>query len=85
MGAHFDELKACYVDALREHPRTAGRVAVRFELTPEGQVFKARVAEASLPDPKAQACLLDAFRRVAFDPPTDGHRRIFYPLEFSLN
>jgi hypothetical protein len=41
------------------------------------------VAEASLPDPEAQACILRVFRGIVFAPPTDGHQTITYPILFS--
>jgi TonB family protein len=81
----FGQFHACYEDALRRTKKVGGRVAVTFELTPEGRIFKARIAQASLPDVEAQACVLREFRKLAFAPPTDGHRIITYPILFSTS
>jgi TonB family protein len=79
----FPAFSRCYEGALQKARTAQGRVSVTFDLTPEGRVFKARVAEASLPDPEAQACILREFRRIVFEAPTDGHRRVTYPISFS--
>jgi hypothetical protein len=39
--------------------------------------------DASLPDPDAQACMLEVFRKIVFDPPLNGTMTIGYPILFS--
>jgi TonB family protein len=85
MRPAFHSFELCYKDARAKAAKVAGRISVAFELTPEGRVFSARVADASLPDPEAQACLLREIRRIVFDAPTDGHLRVVYPLLFSVD
>jgi TonB family protein len=81
--ARFDEIRRCYEGALAKAPTMEGRVSVHFELTPEGRVMNARVADASLPDPDAQACMLRVFREIRFDPPPGGRLWATYPILFS--
>jgi TonB family protein len=85
MRPTFGSFQLCYNDALKKAAKVSGVVSVAFDLTPEGRVFSARVAEASLPDPEAQACVLREVRRLVFDAPTDGYRHVLYPLLFSVD
>jgi TonB family protein len=81
--AHFPDFRRCYeavIEKAGEKTRVAGKVSVAFEITPEGRVFGARVAEASLPDAEGQACILRVFKSLSFDPPPDGHSSITYPI-----
>jgi hypothetical protein len=80
---HFSKFRACYDSALAAAPKTEGTVSIKFQLTPEGRVFKAQVVDASLQDPEAQACIVRVFQRLVLDPPTDGKRVILYPISFS--
>jgi TonB family protein len=80
---HFQEFRACYENTLRKLPKAEGRVSVQVLIGPEGRVFKTRVMDASLPDPEAQTCLLEAFQKIIFEPPPNGTMTIGYPIVFT--
>ncbi len=46
-----------------------GRFEAEFYLTPEGEVFGARVHRTTTPDDKGQACAMAALRSIRFPPP----------------
>ncbi len=59
----------CYDAALKRTGKLSGRMAVRFDLTPEGKVIGVRLRKVTLPDMHAQKCALDALQQVQFPPP----------------
>jgi hypothetical protein len=46
-----------------------GEFSVEFFLTPEGEIFGARLARSTIPEIGAQACVLEALRSARFPPP----------------
>ena len=72
--------RACYNGASNES--LAGRMLVSLELTPDGSVFSARIAEGQMASAKVQSCILDAIRTVQFDPPVGGSATVTVPISF---
>lgn len=64
----MDAAIACFVPIARDK-RDGGAFAAEFFLTPEGEVFGARVEQCTLPDEGAQRCALAALRSTRFPPP----------------
>jgi predicted Ser/Thr protein kinase len=58
----------CFLPIAKEQ-RAGGTFAADFFLTPEGEVFGARVERCTLPDEGAQRCALEALRSARFPPP----------------
>jgi hypothetical protein len=81
--AAFDDLRACYDVALKKVPDQGGRVALGLELTPDGDVFRARINATTFPDVEMQACALRLARSLKFPPPPSGSCSIDYPVIFS--
>jgi TonB family protein len=81
--ASFEDLRACYAAALEKVPTQGGRVAIGFELTPDGDVFRARVNSTNFPDVEMQACALRVARSLKFPPPPSGSCEVDYPVVFS--
>jgi serine/threonine-protein kinase len=80
----FPELQGCYEKALGKGQDMSGRVAVRFEISPEGRPMLVRIGDTTLPDAEAQTCVLRTFRALRFDPPVGGNHTVSYPLEFDF-
>ncbi|MFO0588514.1 MAG: AgmX/PglI C-terminal domain-containing protein [Polyangiaceae bacterium] len=51
MQAHFDDFTKCYVDGLKRDPKLAGRIAIRFGISPAGAVSDARIVAPTDPIP----------------------------------
>lgn len=81
--AAFGDLRACYAVALQKVPNQGGTVAIGFELTPDGDVFRARVSATTFPDTEMQACALRLIRSLKFPPPPSGTGTVDYPVRFS--
>lgn len=81
--AKFGSVRLCYEDALRRAPTASGKVAIAFEIDRAGGIFFARVEEGTLPDAKAQKCVLELFRGLRFPPPVGGVVSVVYPIMFS--
>lgn len=62
-----------------------GEFSVGFSLTPEGEVFGARLESSTIPEISAQACVLEALRSTRFPPPRgeDAGKQESWGLKFS--
>jgi hypothetical protein len=62
-----------------------GEFSVEFFLTPEGEVFGARLSRSTIPEIGAQECVLSAMRATRFPPPRgeEAGRREEWGLAFS--
>jgi TonB family protein len=81
--AAFGDLRACYAVALQKVPSQGGRVTLGFDLTPDGDVFRARINSTTFPDTEMQACALRLMRSLKFPPPPSGSCTVDYPVIFS--
>jgi TonB family protein len=81
--AAFGDLRACYAVALQKVPSQGGRVTLGFDLTPDGDVFRARINSTTFPDAEMQACSLRLMRSLKFPPPPSGSCTVDYPVIFS--
>jgi serine/threonine-protein kinase len=79
--AEYPRLRACVADA--STGRDTDSVNLYFEISPNGEVFQARLKGTTLRDPSAQRCLLDVARAMRFPPPVGaGGVSVVYPLRF---
>jgi hypothetical protein len=82
VGSSFTDLKSCYGQALVRNHSAAGNVTFEFVIGPGGEVARAQVRDATLPDCTAIQCMLSEFRTLAFPPPVGRSVRIIYPIEY---
>jgi TonB family protein len=75
-------IRACYERALKRDPRLAGKLVVRFTITPAGTVSLVEVEDDSLGDAEVARCLREVFRRWRFPPPTGGPAEVSFPFVF---
>ena len=86
--SHYPQLRACYERSLHDAQALDAatpdsKVSVYSEVGPGGEVFQARLVNVTLPDPKFQTCMLDAYREMRFEPPPGGNTTFVYPILFS--
>jgi TonB family protein len=73
----------CYETRLASNPNLAGKISVRFTISGKGRVSDAVVASSSVGDPLVERCVVDAFKRLVFPPPSQGEDVVVtYPLRF---
>lgn len=76
-------VRACYDAALGRAPTLAGKVAVRFVISPGGPVASAFVAEDTVGDAPLAACITAAVKTWVFPKPKgDGVVVVTYPFIF---
>jgi len=69
---HLNEVRFCYEQQLAQRPDLAGRVSVRFIVAASGAVQSAAIADSTLSNAAAEACIVSAFRRWTFPAPDGG-------------
>ncbi len=79
---HAGSLRRCYERALARKPSLGGRLHVRFVIGTNGEVSRAEAVVDELDDPSVTACVLRAFRGLAFPRPERGLVTVTYPLTF---
>ncbi len=75
-------IRSCYERALPNNPTLAGRIDVRFTISPSGSasgVDARGMSEA----PEVGLCIASAIRRVSFPAPTGGAVAFSFPFTFS--
>ena len=75
----LDVFRDCYRSGL-DAATFEGVVSFWIELTPDGDVFTARVESSTVMHEGAQRCMLDQVRKLRFDPPPNGGMTMKYPL-----
>lgn len=79
--AHQAAIQKCYVSALRKRPDLAGKVIVRFAISPEGAVLEAQATE-SIGEPSVDACIVKQVKSWKFPKPKGGKVFVTYPFVF---
>jgi hypothetical protein len=86
--ANYGAFHKCYEDGLQRDPKLAGlagRVAVRFLVDRDGQVWHAakEPSQTDFPDDKVVDCVVAGYRALSFDPPVGGEVTVVHPIVFS--
>lgn len=84
VSTRYDELTACYTQALTRDHRAAGNVTFELIIGHEGQVAELRVREATLHDCPAIHCMVDQLRTLAFPAPVGRSVRVIYPIRYEV-
>jgi len=69
---HINEVRFCYEQELNQRPDIAGRVQVKFIISPSGAVQAANVENSTLGAARAEQCIAQAVRRWTFPAPDGG-------------
>jgi TonB family protein len=79
---HKNEIRYCYQKELQSQEDLAGRVVVRFTITPTGAVISSMIAESSLGNRAVESCIAQSVRRWLFPKPHGGGLvEVNYPFE----
>lgn len=78
------EIKACYERHMMRFPESEGRVGIKLEVRPSGEVASASVVENSLEEDMVAICIANVVKEARF-PAFPGSRSmtLTYPFEFS--
>ena len=82
--ANIEQVRACYNTGLAKEPTLAGRVAIRFIITPTGTVGSSVVLESTVSDPAVGSCIADAAKGWQFPEPRGGGN-VFVTYPFNLS
>ncbi|MDI1451577.1 AgmX/PglI C-terminal domain-containing protein [Polyangium sp. 6x1] len=80
---NFGRFRLCYENGLRSNPDLTGRVVARFVIGRDGAVASVANGGSDLPNADVVACVLRAFRGLAFPQPEGGVVTVNYPVIFS--
>jgi hypothetical protein len=78
---HNKQVRGCYERALAREPQLAGRVSIKFTISPQGDVSSAEVAQDTLADPEVGRCVQGVILKLTF-PTSDAPLIINYPFTF---
>jgi len=83
--AHRDEARACYDNALAEHPGMEGDLVVAWTIDPKGVVVEAAVdaSRSQITEPSVIDCVSGIIKRIQFASSPGGYEsHAFYPFNF---
>lgn len=81
---HRREVRSCYENELQRNPDLAGRIIVRFVISPDGAVASSDVQESDLGNNAVESCIVRRVRRWRFPEPRGGGIvRVSYPFVFT--
>ncbi|TXD38325.1 AgmX/PglI C-terminal domain-containing protein [Lujinxingia vulgaris] len=81
---HRREMQHCYEQELQRNPNLAGRITVRWVISPTGSVTIASIAETSMNNSAVEQCMTQRIRRWVFpEPKGGGIVNVNYPFNFS--
>jgi TonB family protein len=75
-------IRGCYERGLKRDPRLAGKLILRFTVTPAGTVTHIEIEDDSLGDEEVARCLRALVARWRFPPPQGGPAEIAFPFVF---
>ena len=82
--AHRPYYKACYEDERQRHAEEAGRIKVKFVVSPEGSVVDTPVMENKMAGEEFERCILNRVSALSFpSAPSGGTTTVRYPFIFN--
>jgi hypothetical protein len=84
VSTSYDQLQACYGQALMRDHSASGKVRFEFVIGRNGRVADAWVSDATLRDCAAIDCMLTKFRALSFPEPVGRSVRVIYPIAYVL-
>lgn len=70
--SHRDQIKYCYSKELTRNPNLAGKVSVKFTISPKGYVQQANVSNTTLRNASVERCICQKIRTWKFPEPKGG-------------
>lgn len=84
VSTSYDELQACYSQALTRNHSASGKVTFEFVIGQNGAVSEAWARGSTLYDCEAIECMLSQFRALSFPEPVGRSVRVIYPIAYVL-
>ncbi len=84
VSTSYDQLKACYGQALVRDHAISGNVTFEFVIGRAGEVTNAQARAATFPDCQAIECMLGQFRALNFPAPVGRSVRVIYPINYVI-
>ncbi len=83
--ARRDEARACYDDAVKDHPGIEGDLVIQWTIDPKGAVTQLSLdsTRSQIVEPAVVACVSDIIKKVQFAPSPGGFEtKASYPFNF---
>lgn len=80
---NYGRFRLCYEQNLSCSPNLEPRIAVRFVIDIDGQIKQVTLVSSDAASSALTACVIGAFREIAFPPPKGGTVSVVYPIMFS--
>jgi hypothetical protein len=83
--ARRDDARACYDNALKDHPGIEGDLVIQWTIDPKGNVTQVSLdtSRSQIVEPTVVACVSDIIKNVQFAPSQGGFEtKAFYPFNF---
>ena len=83
--ARRDDARACYDNALKDHPGIEGDLVIAWTIDPKGSVTQTSLdtSRSQIVEPTVVACVSDIIKKVQFAPSPGGYEtKAFYPFNF---
>ena len=77
------EFQGCY-RAVPVDMRPVALLVLGLELSPDGQVYAARIQSSSVPNAAAEQCALDTARSMRFPAPSARGMKFIHPLSLAV-
>jgi hypothetical protein len=85
VGAHRDEARDCYDNALPTHPGIEGDLTIQWTIDPKGAVTQVSLdsSRSQIDEPTVVACIAAAIRKIQFAQSAGGFEtRASFPFNF---
>jgi outer membrane biosynthesis protein TonB len=85
VASHRDEARACYDNALPNHPGIEGTITIRWTIDPSGKVTDAELdtSRSEIVEPQVATCLISIIKNIHFNASAKGFEtKANYPFNF---
>jgi TonB family protein len=83
MKASAKSLRTCYQQELARSPELAGRIVVKFLISPAGSVTSASIVSTTMKSPRVESCIVSTIKQLTFPAKAVGTASVTYPFIFS--
>jgi hypothetical protein len=83
--AHRDDARACYDQAIKDHPGIEGDLVIQWTIDPKGAVtaISSDTSRSQITEPTVVACVVKIIQAIQFAPSPGGFEtKAFYPFNF---
>jgi biopolymer transport protein ExbD len=78
------QIESCYAQALGRKPTTTGRIVLRVEVGPQGELMRTGISSSTVEEPELEKCVEPLAGRLRYEPLGDQNTALVqYPILFS--